>query len=85
MAEIIEISLAAMEPMVEKPTKTDQLTPLVDPVLISDLDNVRKGSCVDCGGSLWSKQPIITDETGSYHPLCRVTKERDKEIKLSPS
>ena len=38
-------------------------------------DNPRVGSCIDCGGSIWYRESVITDDSGSYHPICRVAKQ----------
>lgn len=43
------------------------------------VENKRVGDCCDCGGSIWFREARITDESGTYHPMCRVQKQK-KEL-----
>jgi hypothetical protein len=38
-------------------------------------ENRLVGTCCDCGASIWFREAQITDETGTYHPICRVVKK----------
>lgn len=40
-------------------------------------ENKRIATCVDCKGSIWFREARIEDETGIYHPLCRVLKQKE--------
>lgn len=46
-------------------------------------ENSRIGTCVDCGASIWFREARIEDETGTYHPMCRVVKQlKAAELRL---
>jgi hypothetical protein len=40
-------------------------------------ENRKVADCVDCGGSIWFREARIQDESGTYHPMCRITKRAE--------